>query len=259
MQQKSKSQYIALYTLTCREMKRVMRIWPQSLLPHIITSILYFTIFGRLIGQRIGQMDGHHYMVFIAPGLIMLGAINNAFSNVSFSFFAARFTRSIEEVLVSSLKPVWLLVGYLSGGVLRGVLVSILVTIIAWVFSGAWPLHPLFCLLVVLLASILFGAIGFINGLFAKRFDDVSIIPTFLLTPLIYLGGVFYSIELLPPAGQILSLMNPILYIINLLRFGFLETASVSVIGSLFALVGANIIAVSLAYLFLRLGIRLKK
>jgi len=258
LQHKARQQSIAFYTLACREMARVFRIWPQSLLPSIITSVLYFTIFGKLIGERIGSMEGYAYLHFITPGLIMLGAINNAFSNVSFSFFASRFTRNIEEILVSSLSPLWILCGYLLGGIVRGSLVSLAVTMIAWMFSQTWPLHPLFCLLVVFLATLLFATIGFINGMFAQNFDDVAIIPTFVLTPLIYLGGVFYSINMLPGFWHIVSRLNPILYIINLLRYGFLEQTSVSIWVSLLTLILINVVLLTLAYHLLKRGVRIK-
>ncbi len=213
---------IAYATIVRKEVTRFMRIWQQTLLPPVITTSLYFVIFGNLIGPRIGAMEGFRYIDFIVPGLILMSVITNAYANVSSSFFSAKFQRSIEEIQVSP-TPNWvILAGYVTGGMARGLLVGIVVTGVALLFSRL-QLHSLPVMLsVIVLTAMLFALGGFMNGLFARKFDDVSIIPTFVLTPLTYLGGVFYSINLLPPFWQAVSHGNPILYMINGFRYGFL-------------------------------------
>ena len=213
---------IAYATIVRKEVTRFMRIWQQTLLPPVITTSLYFVIFGNLIGPRIGAMEGFRYIDFIVPGLILMSVITNAYANVSSSFFSAKFQRSIEEIQVSP-TPNWvILAGYVTGGMARGLLVGVVVTCVALLFSRL-HLHSLPVMLsVIFLTAMLFALGGFMNGLFARKFDDVSIIPTFVLTPLTYLGGVFYSINLLPPFWQAVSHGNPILYMINGFRYGFL-------------------------------------
>lgn len=218
---------IAYATIVRKEVARFMRIWQQTLMPPVITTSLYFVIFGNLIGPRIGSMEGFRYMDFIVPGLILMSVITNAYSNVSSSFFGAKFQRSIEELQVSP-TPNWvILAGYVTGGMVRGLLVGLVVTIVALMFSRI-RLHSIpVALVVILLTAMLFSLAGFINGLFARNFDDVSIIPTFVLTPLIYLGGVFYTINLLPPFWQTVSHVNPILYMINGFRYGFIGISDI--------------------------------
>jgi len=222
--------YIAYKTIVTKEITRFMRIWTQTLLPAAISMALYFVIFGNLIGPRIGEMGGFSYMEFIAPGIIMMSIINNAYSNVSSSFFSARFQRHIEEMLIAPV-PNWvILAGYISGGVLRGLLVGTIVTVIALFFTGMPAVYsPFIVLSIVILTSILFSLGGFLNGMFANNFDDISIIPTFVLTPLIYLGGVFYSIDLLPRLWQSISLGNPILYMVNAFRYGILGVSDIGI------------------------------
>ena len=222
--------FIAYKTIVYKEITRFMRIWTQTILPAAISMALYFIIFGNLIGPRIGMMGGFSYMEFIAPGIIMMSIINNAYSNVSSSFFGARFQRHIEEMLVAPV-PNWIiLAGYISGGVLRGLIVGLIVTVIALFFTGKPSLYnPFIVLSIVILTSILFSLGGFLNGIFAKNFDDISIIPTFVLTPLIYLGGVFYSIDLLPRLWQSISLANPILYMVNAFRYGILGVSDINI------------------------------
>ncbi len=218
---------IAYATIVRKEVTRFMRIWQQTLMPPVITTSLYFVIFGNLIGPRIGSMEGFRYMDFIVPGLILMSVITNAYANVSSSFFGAKFQCSIEELQVSP-TPNWvILVGYVTGGMVRGLLVGLVVTIVALLFSRI-QLHSIpVALSVILLTAILFSLGGFLNGLFARNFDDVSIIPTFVLTPLIYLGGVFYTINLLPPFWQAVSHVNPILYMINGFRYGFIGISDI--------------------------------
>jgi ABC-2 type transport system permease protein len=220
---------IGFATIVIREFSRIMRIWGQTLVPPAITATLYFIIFGSLIGQRIGQMHGFSYMQYIAPGLIMMSVITNSYGNVVSSFFGAKFGRHIEELLVSPL-PNWLIVlGYVSGGVLRGLLVGVVVTVIALFFTHLHVEHWLTVIAAVLLTAIVFSLAGFINAVFAKNFDQISFVPTFILTPLTYLGGVFYSIAMLPDWAQAVSRANPILYMVNAFRYGFLGVSDVNV------------------------------
>ncbi len=226
---------VALRTIVRKEVVRVLRIWVQTIVPPAITMTLYFIIFGNLIGRRIGPMDGFDYMQYIAPGLIMMSVITNSYGNVVSSFFGAKFGRHIEEMLVSPMSSATIVLGHVAGGVLRGVLVGALVTVIALFFTDLDVQHPFITISVVLLSSVVFALAGFINAVFAKKFDDISIIPTFVLTPLTYLGGVFYSISLLPEPWQTLSLANPILYMVNAFRYGILGTSDIE-LGTAYAI-----------------------
>ncbi|MBH8580139.1 ABC transporter permease [Halomonas pacifica] len=220
---------IALWTLLVKEIKRFTRIWPQTLLPPSITMTMYFIIFGSLIGSRIGEMDGFDYMDFIVPGLIMMSVITNSYSNVASSFFSNKFQRSIEEMMVSPM-PNWVILsGFVLGGMARGLGVGVIVTIVSLFFTRLSVAHPLLTIGVVVLTAALFSLGGFINALLADKFDDISIVPTFVLTPLTYLGGVFYSISLLPSFWQGVSLLNPILYMVNVFRYGFLGVSDIPV------------------------------
>jgi ABC-2 type transport system permease protein len=218
---------IALYTIVRREVARILRIWGQTLVPSAITMTLYFMIFGSLIGRRIGSMGGFDYMDFIVPGLVMMAIIQNAYGNISSSFFGAKFGRHVEELLVSPL-PNWvILTGYVAGAVLRGVLVGIIVLGIAMFFTKVRIPHPLVTLSTVLLAATVFALAGFVNAVYAKKFDDIAIVPTFVLTPLTYLGGVFYSVSLLPPFWERVSWFNPVLHMVNAFRYGLLGVSDV--------------------------------
>lgn len=220
---------IALKTIVRREIRRFVRIWPQTLLPPCITTVLYFIIFGHLIGGRIGEMDGFPYMTYIVPGLIMMSVITNAYGNVVSSFFSTKFHRSIEELLVSPVSPHTILVGFVLGGVCRGLVVGALVSALALLFIDWHIQHLGVTVLVMLLVSAVFSLGGFINAMFARNFDDISIIPTFVLTPLTYLGGVFYSIHLLPGIWQTLSLANPVLHMVNAFRYGVLGVSDIHI------------------------------
>ncbi|PWG64070.1 ABC transporter permease [Sediminicurvatus halobius] len=227
---------IALRTLAGKETHRYLRIWVQTLLPPAITMTLYFIIFGSLIGSRVGPMDGYSFMEFIAPGIIMMSVITNSYTNVVSSFFGAKFQRHIEELLVSPTPNYVILLGYLAGGVGRGLLTGLIVTIIATFFADL-SIHSVpITISVVFLTAVLFSLGGFINGVFARKFDDIAIVPTFILTPLTYLGGVFYSISLLPDFWRVLSLANPILYMVNAFRYGILGSSDIP-IGVAYALV----------------------
>jgi len=206
-----------------------LRIWIQTIVPPAITMTLYFIIFGNLIGKRIGTMDGFDYMAYIAPGLIMMSVITSSYGNVVSSFFGAKFGRHIEEMLVSPMSNAAIVIGHVSGGLIRGLIIGILVTVIALFFTKLDVQHPLITITIVVLSSIVFALAGFINAIFAKKFDDISIVPTFVLTPLTYLGGVFYSISLLPVFWQNVSKANPVLYMVNAFRYGILGASDIDI------------------------------
>jgi ABC-2 type transport system permease protein len=226
------ARWIGFSTIVIREYGRIVRIWGQTLVPSAMTAILYFVIFGSLIGRRVGQMGGFDYMQYIAPGLIMMSVITNSYGNVVASFFGAKFGKHIEELLVSPL-PNWIIVaGYAAGGLLRGLMVGAVVTFVSLVFARLPVQHLGLLLAAVLLTSLIFSLGGLINAVFAKNFDQVNWIPTFVLTPLTYFGGVFYSVAMLPPWARALSHANPILHMVNAFRFGFLGVSDVSVAGA---------------------------
>lgn len=250
--------FIALKTILYKEIRRFARIWIQTVLPSMITTALYFVIFGNLIGSQIGDMEGYRYIDYIVPGLILLSVITNAYGNVVSSFYSAKFQRNIEEMLVSPV-PNWvILVGYMSGGVVRGLVVGFAVTVVALFFSKIHILNVVISLSVVALTAILFSLAGFINAVYAKSFDDISIVPTFVLTPLTYLGGIFYTISMLPEFWQKVSLANPILYMINALRYGMLGVSDINIIHSYIIIVGfiAGLFVFSLHLLNIGHGIR---
>jgi ABC-2 type transport system permease protein len=225
--------YIAFETILVKEIRRFARIWVQTLVPPAITIALYFLIFGNLIGRRIGGMGGFDYMDFIVPGLIMMAVIQNSYANVVSSFFSQKFQRSIEELLVSPVPNYVILCGFIAGGVARGLAVGFIVTLMSFAFTDI-SIHNLpITIIVVLMTAIVFSLAGFLNALFANSFDDISIIPTFVLTPLIYLGGVFYSVDLLPSAGRIVSSFNPIFYMVNTFRYGILGSSDVNIYWSM--------------------------
>lgn len=222
-------QLVTLRTLVRKETGRVTRIWVQTIVPPIITMSLYFVIFGNLIGRRIGQMEGFEYMQYIAPGLIMMSVIQNAYGNVVSSFFGAKFQKHLEEMLVSPM-PTWsIIIGHVSGGVFRGLIVGSIVTMIALFFTRLQIVNVFVTISIVVLTAILFALAGLINAIFARKFDDISIIPSFVLAPLTYLGGIFYSISLLPEFAQKVSLFNPILYMVNAFRYGMLGVSDIDI------------------------------
>jgi ABC-2 type transport system permease protein len=218
---------VALGTIVRREVARILRIWGQTLVPPAITMTLYFLIFGGLIGRQIGDMGGYTYMEFIVPGLVMMSIIQNSYGNISSSFFGAKFGRHVEELLVSPM-PNWvILLGYVAGAVLRGLMVGAIVLVIAMFFTKVRIPHPLVTITTVLLGATIFSLAGFVNAAYAKKFDDIAIVPTFILTPLTYLGGVFYSVKLLPPWAEALTHANPIFYMVNAFRYGLLGSSDV--------------------------------
>ena len=249
---------VAFQTIVVKEITRWTPIWSQTLLPPAITMTLYFVIFGNLIGSRVGEMDGFGYMEYIVPGLIMMSVITNSYGNVVSSFFSSKYQRSIEEMMVSPVSNWVILAGYVGGGVLRGLFTGLIVTIVASFFVDL-QIHNFWVVIsVVLLTSILFAIGGLINAVFAKKFDDVAIVPTFILTPLTYLGGVFYSISLLPEFWQGVSKLNPIIYMVNAFRYGFLGKSDIQ-IGIAFAIILVFIaILTSFAMYLLNRGIGLR-
>ena len=223
-----REQYIAFMTILRKEIKRYLRIWTQTLLPSAITMSLYFVIFGTLIGSRIGEMGGFSYMQFVVPGLIMMAIVTNSYANVVSSFFGSKFNHSVEELLVSPTPNYVILMGYVVGGVTRGLLVAMVVTLVSLFFTRLQIYSYPVVLLTVLMTSTLFALGGFINAVYANSFDDISIVPTFVLTPLIYLGGVFYSMDLLPEFWANVSKLNPLVYVVNAFRYGVLGVSDVS-------------------------------
>jgi ABC-2 type transport system permease protein len=252
-------QYVALMTIVRKEIKRFLRIWTQTLLPSAITMSLYFVIFGKLIGSRIGEMGGFTYMEFVVPGLIMMAIVTNSYSNVVSSFFGSKFNHSVEELLVSPTPNYIILIGYVIGGVTRGLLVAVVVTIVSLFFTRL-HIHSYFVvILVVLLTSTLFALAGFINAVFANSFDDISIVPTFVLTPLIYLGGVFYSMDLLPDFWAGVSKLNPLVYVVNAFRYGVLGVSDVSLTIALGMIAMFTVLAFSFSMHLLNSGKRLRQ
>lgn len=254
-----KRQLIALYTIVRRECVRMFRIASQVFLPPVITTALYFLIFGTLLGQRVGTINHVHYGTFIAPGLIIMSVITNSYGNVSSSFFSLRFQRSIEELLVSPISDELLLLGYVCGGLIRGILVALLVYLVSSALVPIEVVHPWLAFLVILAVSMIFSLAGFMNAMFARNFDDIMIVPTFILSPLSYLGGVFYSTSMLSPFWQKVSLFNPVLYMVQMMRYAMLgiETANFHLIAA-FILGGVLLGLLFLNLTFLKKGIGLR-
>jgi len=249
---------IGLYTILRREITRFLRIWSQTLLPSMISTTLYFIIFGNLIGPRIGEMDGIRYIEYIVSGLIMMAIITNSYGNVVASFFSAKFQRNIEEMLVSPLSHQSIFWGFILGGVARGVVVGILVTIISMFFTKLHILHVGLTVLIGILSALLFSLAGLMNGIFSKKFDDINIVPTFILTPLTYLGGVFYSIDLLPRFWQGATYGNPIFYLIDAFRFGMLGDSFVDINLSLSVTMSFILVLYILSLWLLKKGVGIK-
>jgi ABC-2 type transport system permease protein len=256
---RSYREWVGFRTIITREFGRIIRIWGQTLVPPAVTATLYFIIFGGLIGSRVGQMGGYDYMQYIAPGLIMMSVITNSYGNVVSSFFGARFGKHIEELLVSPL-PNWMIVlGYVCGGMVRGLLVGAVVATVALIFTHLHVHNWFLIVAAVLLTSVVFSLGGFINAVFAKNFDHISWFPTFILTPLTYFGGVFYSITLLPGWAQTVSHANPILYMVNGFRYGFLGVSDVNV-GQAFAImIGFAVVLFALATTLMYRGIGIRE
>ena len=250
--------WIAFRTIIEKEIVRFMRIWVQTILPAVVTTTLYFIIFGKLIGARIGEMDGYSYIDFIVPGLILMTVITNSYANVVSSFFSSKMQRHIEELLISPVPNWMIIVGYVGGGVARGIMVGIAVTLVSLFFTDL-AIHSYgMTFLVLIFTSILFALAGLINAVFAKTFDDISIVPTFVLTPLTYLGGVFYSIKMLPEFWQQVSLVNPILYMVNAFRYGILGSSDIPIGTALVIILLFIVVLGSVTHYLLAKGVGIK-
>ncbi|CAB5497027.1 Uncharacterized ABC transporter inner membrane permease YadH [uncultured Gammaproteobacteria bacterium] len=250
--------WIAYKTIVIKEILRFSRIWVQTIFPPIITTLLYLLIFGGLMGQRIGLMQGVDYLHFIIPGVILMTVIQNSYANTVASFFLAKFNRSIEEILVSPV-PYWvILLGYVSGGVARGSVVGMGVFFTVLLFVDFEIYSISITLMIFLLTAILFSLAGFINAVFAQSFDDISIVPTFILMPMIYLGGMFYSVEILPESWQIVSQFNPIYYMVDSFRLGLLGVSTVDFTISLSMLLAMIVILVTMSLYLLKKGVNIR-
>lgn len=252
-------QYISFSTIIRRESIRILRIWPQTLLPPVITQTLYFMIFGKFIGRHISDINGISYIAFIVPGLVMMAVISNSFTNVVSSFFGTKFQRNVEELLVSPTPNAVIVAGYMAGGMIRGILVGFLVFAVSIFFTHPHIHNIAVIIAFIVLTSALFSLGGFLNAILAKSFDDISIFPTFVLTPLTYLGGVFYSIHDLPAVWQQISLLNPVLYMVNGFRFGFYGFSDVDITLSILMLVLMCVMLMAVNLHFLNQGTGLKQ
>lgn len=256
--ERAHANWVGFYTIVRKELQRVVRIWVQTLVPPVIQATLYLLIFGSVIGSRIGSMRGHNYMAYIAPGMIMMQVVTNSYMNVVSSFFGAKFQHHVEELIVSPMPNVLILLGYVIGGMVRGLVVGGIVTGVASLLTTVPISHPWIIVSAALMASAVFALGGFLNALFATKFDDISIIPTFVITPLVYLGGVFYSISLLPPFWQHLTRVDPLLYIIDTLRYGFLGITDIN-IGEAYGIMGGFLMVMfTVALVLLKRGTGLK-
>jgi len=253
-----KQNFTAFKTIFIKEVLRFLRIWVQTLIPPAITMTLYFVIFGNLIGKAIGEMDGFKYIEYIIPGLIMMSVITNSYSNVVAAFFSAKFQGHVEELIISPVPNHVILLGYIGGGMARGLAVGLIVTIVSLFFSDLNIKHPVITLAIVIMTSMLFSIAGFINAVFARNFDDISIVPTFVLTPLTYLGGVFYSINLLSDFWQNVSLINPVLYMVNGFRYGILGVSDISPVASFSLVFVFTTILYLFAYNLLKKGVGIR-
>ena len=246
---------IAFTTILVKEVRRFSRIWIQTILPPVITTALYFVIFGKMIGSQLAPIEGYSYMDYIVPGLILMTIITNSYANVVSSFYGSKFGRYVEELLIAPIPHSLILIGYIAGGVARGLAVGLAVTLVATFFTDL-HLHSLvIALSVVVLTSILFSLAGFINAVYANSFDDISLIPTFVLTPLTYLGGIFYSVSMLPQFWQQVSHLNPILYMVNAFRYGLLGVSDISISTAFAVILGFIVVLYTFALFLLKRGI----
>lgn len=252
--------WISFYTIVRKDAIRQFRVWSQTYLPSVVTSVLYFLVFGSIIGERIGDFNGFSYTHFIVPGLVMLAVVTNSFSNVAFTFFTGKFfSRNVDEILVSPTPPWLLIAGYVAGGVVRGVITGALVILVSLFFAVPPIAHWWAILVFLLLSSIIFSLAGLVNGIYAKNFDGITIIPTFVLTPLVYLGGVFYSVSALPEWWQTLTHWNPIFYLINGFRYGFLGITDVPLWSSLAVLIALTVTLIAINWYFIKRGLGLRQ
>lgn len=250
---------ISFKTIVNKELIRIFRIWPQTILPQIVTTSLYFLIFGNLIGKKLGNMSGYTYIEYIIPGLIMMTIITSSYSNVVSSFFGAKFQKNIEEILISPTYNIIIIIGFISGGIIRSFIIYILIIITSSIFSNIHIYNIIILIAAYLITATLFSFLGLINGLFAKKFDDISIIPTFILTPLIYLGGIFYSIDIIPDKLKILIYANPIFYINNTFRYGMLGISEINIVKAFSIMISLIIITLITSIYMLNKGYEIKK
>ncbi|MDZ7802859.1 ABC transporter permease [Thiohalophilus sp.] len=255
---KLSQQYVAFTTILTKEFLRFIRIWIQTVLPAAITTGLYFIIFGNLIGSQLSDIGGLTYMEYIVPGIILMAIINNSYANVVSSFYGAKFQRHVEEMLISPMPNYLIVLGYATGGMARGLIVGAAVTAVSLIFAEPQLHHLLVTLYVVLMTSLLFALGGFVNAVYAKSFDDISIIPTFVLTPLTYLGGIFYSIDMLPGFWQNVSLINPILYMINAMRYGMLGVSDIDIRAALLIITGFVVVLYLFCLYLLNKGVGIR-
>lgn len=252
--------FTSFYTIVRKDVVRIFRIWPQTFLPSVITSVLYFLVFGKVLGGRIGDIGGYPYITFVVPGLVMLAVVTNSFSNVATTFFQAKFfARNIDEILVSPTPPWVLIAGYVAGGMVRGIVIGSLVILVSAFFSALPFTNPFVILLFLVLSSLLFSLAGLVNGIYAKDFDGITIVPTFVLTPLVYLGGVFYSTQSLPSLWQKLTLLDPIFYLINGFRDGFMGVSDVSLAVCVSVLAVLIAILIGISWYLIRTGLGLRQ
>lgn len=254
--------WISFYTMLRKDVVRMFRIWIQTFVPSIVTAVLYFLVFGTVLGSQIGDIEGVSYMKFVVPGLVMLSIVTNSYSNTSFTFFTSKFfARSIDEILVSPTPPWLLIAGFVSGGVARGIIVGILVLLVSIFFTGLHlAVHSVLIIFgFAVLTSLVFALAGLVNGIYGKSMDSINIVPTFVLTPLIYLGGVFYSVHSLPSWWQGITYANPLFYLINGFRYGFLGITDVSLAISVSMLVGMVIVLAGINWYLIKKGLGLKQ
>ncbi len=253
-------QWVAFYTIARKETVRILRIWAQTFLPSVMTSILYFVVFGYVLGSRIGDIQGFPYMQFVVPGLVLLSVVTNSFMNVSSSFFSAKFMgRNIDELLVSPAHPWIIVAGYVTGGMVRGILVGLSIIVVSLFFVVPPVTHPMYIILFLLLSSMAFSLGGLVNGIYGKTFDSISIIPNFIITPLVYLGGVFYSTTQLPAWFQTITYLNPIFYLVNGFRYGFLGISDVAISSSVLVLICLIALLILANAYMIRTGLGLKQ
>ena len=251
---------ISFWTILRKDLVRIFRIWPQTFLPSIVTSVLYFLIFGAFLGSRIGDLEGVPYILFVVPGMVMLAIMMNAYNNVSFSFFSSKFfMRTIDEILVSPTPPWVIIAGFVMGGVVRGVLIGLLVLIVSLFFTHLTLFNILVIILFFFLSSLIFSLAGLVNGVYAKSIDGINIVPTFILTPLIYLGGIFYSIHTLPGFWQTISQFNPVFYLIDGFRYGFLGFSDVPLMTSIAILLSLTALLIGIALYLIKTGLGLRQ
>lgn len=256
----SKGLWISFYTILRKDIVRIFRIWPQTFLPSVVTSVLYFLIFGSFLGSRIGSVNNFPYVAFVVPGLVMLAVVTNSYANVSFTFFSSKFfSRSIDEILVSPTPPWILIAGFVAGGIVRGFMIGLLVLLVSLFFTHLTVAQPLLVFFFFILTALIFSLAGLVNGIYAKSIDGINIVPTFVLTPLVYLGGIFYSVSALPQFWRTITYLNPIFYLVNGFRHGFLGFSDIPVSVSIIILLCGAAVLILVNWYLLKKGLGLKQ